>query len=370
MKNQLTIVLIFLATLFSCQKSQSIQEIYTVPHADNIVIDGNIEDWNDTGLRIPLVSNVWGEDLTESLSADVSLAWDDKYLYMMADVRDDSIHQDHMSPIWRNDGIEFFISSKKGTDEMLQYLIAPVLSGVFKERRLEILDYRNSRQRFEDFDFRIESRITENGYIVELGIPFSVLSIKPTAVDTLAVNFYIGDSDGSEKQNKYSWHYNDNTYLNKDALHNIVLSDIKQIRQNIVSRAWLVDTSYYHIKLTTNGSFSQKISLQNDGKVLATGAFKSGNDLKTLYFEFHKTEISDISKPLVLHANDEVFSTLEWLDMPRRYINIPQPNAFENEIILFDEGRCTGIPLYPELHCSLEVQVFVYGDHYRRIFRN
>jgi hypothetical protein len=137
MKNRLLSTLISLS-LFACgQQDETFKNAFSIPYVQEIIVDGDGGDWQKQGLIIPLVADVWGHMDTVSFSAKVSLAWDDAYLYLFADVIDDKVYQDNTGPIWRNDGMEIFLSERKGTRNIVQYLLAPALTGDFPEAKIE-----------------------------------------------------------------------------------------------------------------------------------------------------------------------------------------------------------------------------------------
>jgi len=341
---QVTLIILLAAILASCNDaSQKFEKAYTVPHATNIEIDGEIGEWKRQGLRIPLVAQKFGETDSESFSAMVSLAWNQEYLYLMADVKDDIIYQSASGPVWKNDGLEAFLSAKKGTRTMVQYLLAPAMGNAFSEPRIEKQLYASRERFFDDPDLKIASQTHEDGYSVELAIPFSSLSLQPAEGDTLAFNFYLGDSDDENKHGKYGWHYNDNSYMNHDALYEIVLGK-RGLNQNIVTRAWLVDTTEYHVELYSLMPQTQQITLTNDTTELATGLFEPFGDFYKAAFRFPKSAIATRTEPLHINGVQQTITTVEWPDVLNQYVNIPAPNNFENEILLFEKADAKAFP--------------------------
>jgi lysophospholipase L1-like esterase len=337
-------IFVALTALISCHNtSKEFTHLYHVPNTGTVVVDGDIDDWKNQGLRIPLVVDRLGIAEPESFTASVALAWDSEYLYLMAEVTDDSLHQDNSGPIWRNDGLELFLSTRKGSGEMVQYLIAPSLTDAFEQPSIQKRDNQTGQTLFDDPDLLIATQETQNGYILELGIPFSSLQISPAKGDTLALNFYINDSDGAREFKKYSWHYNDNTYLNRDAMHHIILSE-KGTHNNILTRAWLVDTAVYNVKLYSIVPVEEPVVLINADKVQAEIIFEENVSGYVASYSFHKNEVADPYKPLSVFIGDTYISSLQWLDMTRQYVNIPAPNNFENEILLFEKADVQNFP--------------------------
>jgi len=316
---------------------------FDIPLARNIRIDGNPDDWRNQGLRIPLVADAWGNVDAGNFSAFVSLAWDDSYLYLLAEVTDDSIYQDNTGPLWRNDGLELFLATGKGSNQIIQYLVAPPLTDEFPTVRVEKMNIGQPDRSNLIPDLLVESKINDRGYTVEMGIPFSSLEINPAKGDTIAFNFYIGDSDGPRKHNKYSWHYNDNTYLNHDALYHVVLSG-RGTQGNILTRASFTDTTLYNVKLISEQPVAGEISLVNGEQILAVSQLEKVDDLFTVGFSFERTDAINFDQPLRVLNGDTEITLIEWMDIPRRYVNMAPPGRFENEILLFEKQDARNFP--------------------------
>jgi len=269
----------------------------------------------------------------------------------LAEVFDDVLYQDNTGPLWRNDGFEIFLSDQKGTRNIVQYLIAPALTDAFPEARIEKNNLGTSGRFLSDPDLLVASTVNENGYTVELGIPFYSLGMSPAKGDTIAFNFYIGDSDSPSHHSKYSWHYNDNSYQNHDALYPVVLSK-NGLYHNILTRATLTDTVQYGIQLVSRIPFDGEIRLMQADLAMATSRFKPVNGYWQADFEFDAAEastafrksIADFSEPLQVVFGETTVTAIHWLYIPRRYVSIPAPRRFENEIFLFEKEDARNFP--------------------------
>ena len=349
---KLFVLLIFASILGSCENHKTdFTKLYHIPYAGNITIDGDLSDWKNRGLKIPLNTNRFGQMDTVNLLAFARLAWNEEYLYLMAEIQDDILHQDSNAPLWRNDGIEVFLSAKKGTNNFVQYLINPALTVDFPSPQHQKRNYISGETSFNTSELLVASKNTSNGYVIELAIPFSILQISPKTDDTLAFNFYINDSDGDRIHQKYSWHYNENTYLNHDAFHEVILAPRGQNR-NMLTRAWLLDTMEYHVTLFSETAFDGHVKFINNNNILYESGFKESFGGYTVDISFHKELIDDLSKPLEVWFDDIRITHFQWMDMERQYVNIPQPNHFELEILAFEK---TDIQTFPPLGATLFV---------------
>lgn len=308
-----------------------------LPKAEGIVIDGNIGDWENKGIILPLVADGIGNSDDTGFSARLHLAWDETYFYLMAEVEDDSIVVDTNLPLWKNDGIEIFLSDKKGTDNMVQYLILPPFAAKNVSGQVNRMDYRNGNTTIDVEDLRIRTTLTAEGYIAEIAVPFSALGFRKILGDTLAVNFYLLDNDGAGKSVKYSWHYNDNTYHNHEALYPLRLTTEKPANLAL-GRAWLEDTTFYHVQLFTEAAVNaDDLYLCAGDTRLDTARFEECINGRVARFRFHKSLLPTQDMELTAVSDGRVVATFRTIDIPLVYKLLPLPNAFEPDIQLFEK---------------------------------
>jgi lysophospholipase L1-like esterase len=330
--------------LFACDRNENtFMHAFTIPYASGIVVDGEGGDWQSQGLIIPLLADVWGEMATESFSSTVSLAWDENHLYLLAEVIDDTLYQDNTGPLWRNDGMEIFLSERKGSRNIVQYLLAAALTDAFPETKTEKNNLGTSERFLSDPELLIASKVNDNGYTIELGIPFGSVGMSPVMGDTIAFNFYIGDSDSPTRHSKYSWHYNDNTYMNHDAMYQVVLSEAGR-HHHVLTRANLTDTTRYNIQLFSQIPYQGDVRLMQNEEVFSASSFELQNGIYQADFGFDAAEVTDLSQPLQVVFGETVVTAIDWLDIPRQYIDIPAPRRFANEILLFEKEDARNFP--------------------------
>jgi len=336
-------ILIFLIAIVSISSCKEKPQIYDLPMAKDIQVDGNAEDWKNNGLQIPIMADAYGNISNKSFSSKTMMSWDKEYLYFFFDVKDDKLFQSKNAPIWKNDGIEIFISSNLGTNEMIQYLIAPSISNELSEAQVSKQDYRSGLSTNDCKELKIFSKQIAEGYCAEIRIPFSALNLKPLLGDSIAVNFYINDADDDKTVTKYSWHYNDNTYNNHDALYNLKLIGDNQI-QSFQTRAWLEDTTWFHIVVVTDKKPSMnQLTLVCDKNIITTSDFKRKGEVYRSDFIFKKSKYKD-NQALHVFANNQLITTVEWLDMPVLYVKTKKPNSFEPEIREFEKQDSKHFP--------------------------
>jgi hypothetical protein len=187
-------------------------KIYKV--SSPITIDGTPEDaWSNGNVK----SFNAGTTLTGTISntADLSgygkILWDDNYLYLMADVKDESKKNDSQNA-YEDDAVEFYIdinndkATSYGTNDF-QYTF-----GWNDGTNVGVLP---SGGPVTGISYSVVN--TNGGYLVEARIPWTTIKGKPSADQLVGIDFMINDDDdGSGRDAKLSWNSaTDNAY--KDA---------------------------------------------------------------------------------------------------------------------------------------------------------
>lgn len=190
--------------------------------ADNIVIDGDLSDWNlESGAVLKDASQVirdvafWqGEN---DLSMTVYTAYDEENLYLAFDVTEDTVYGAiEMLPVDGEDNLKIYLSTDPtadpertayATNDFLVYLI---MNEGYWDTAIDrsMLD-KETRQRFASAGmdggesviegYELATERTTTGFIFECKIPWATFSNKkievytPASGDTLSVNFAITD---------------------------------------------------------------------------------------------------------------------------------------------------------------------------------
>ncbi len=158
-----------------------------------IVIDGNLSEWKDVpyyvvseDMNVPAGGIEPVNKRTQILHSYFRAAWDDQYLYLSARVYDEyvvvNIAPDDLGAFYRTDSIEFYLDPSRAGSK----------AGIFK---LAVLPFDTKGHvqavRHEDAKpgpiskvapkVRVASSKTENGYIIEVAIPFEYLGLVPSS---------------------------------------------------------------------------------------------------------------------------------------------------------------------------------------------
>jgi len=170
----------------------------------SIDIDGIIDDaWEDVNIEkmnagITLVgSNINASDL----SGYAKMLWDDTYLYVLADITDDSKRNDSENN-YEDDGVEIYIdinndkATSYGSNDF-QY--------TFGWNDGTIVGVRPTGASNAGIIYSVADKA--NGYLIEARIPWTTLQGSPSAEQLIGIDFMINDDDdGGGRDGKLSWH--------------------------------------------------------------------------------------------------------------------------------------------------------------------
>jgi hypothetical protein len=212
------------------EKKTAKKDIIKASEIKHLMIDGQAKDWRLEKInKLSLNSNSGyfvqkGQINSDcDFSAEVYFSYDEKNLYILADVKDDSVlSRQEGIDIWRDDCLELWIDAENNATEFnnmpfnpgcFQINIAPKLNN----NRAEVYVYRNFNITDLKQNIKAASSITDDGYILEAAIPFEYLGIQVQAETTLGFNISFVDRDkvenkwnhillyGEEEEDATSW---------------------------------------------------------------------------------------------------------------------------------------------------------------------
>ena len=230
----------------------------TAYKANNIAIDGNLDDWNlDSPAVVEDASQVIRDVVfwqgANDCSAKFYLAWDEENLYMAADITEDTpLGAIEMLPIDGEDNLKLYISTdpaaeperqEYGTNDFLVYFVMD--EGYWDTAIDRSMVPKEARQRFvsagmdggesvlEGYECAIQ--MTTAGFIWEAVIPWACFSNEsiavytPAAGDTLSCNFAITDISypcpGTEYIPQMAWSGNLNINTNPSLWGSVTLAE-------------------------------------------------------------------------------------------------------------------------------------------------
>ncbi len=180
-----------------------------------IAVDGDLGDWegvpNSHAFDTPEQA-VWGANSwtgLEDLHGTVRLAWRQEYLFIAAEVVDDTLHQTQRGAnIWKGDHIEIYLDAAPDLEPgretfgagQYQLAISPgnfqTTGDAFTDCPPEVYCYRPEAQPVEGA--LVASHRTAAGYILEAAIPWTFFGVTPETGTFLRIEVTLSDTDGPE----------------------------------------------------------------------------------------------------------------------------------------------------------------------------
>lgn len=170
-----------------------------LPKMARPVFDGDLSDWTQAFSVAMVNLRVNGDDA----SGSAALAWDEQFLYVALQARDDQIFNTKPRPkLYQEDSLELFVSTEPRDENSghgpndYQFFITPT-SGA----GTPIVGYLADREAgtvvdIDGVEFHVSP--TKQGWVAEVAIPWSALSnFKPAAGSRIALEMIFNDADTS-----------------------------------------------------------------------------------------------------------------------------------------------------------------------------
>lgn len=203
-KNSCCMLLMISVLLQSCQFGFAGEREVSakVPHMDQVVIDGQLDEWNDV-FYTKFITPRWMS--RQDLSATTYLGWDDQNLYIAADVTDDKIWNDSdvNKSLYLGDQMRLRLSAQpdKQTEGFgepdLEIFVAPTSSTGKPACRMKIgkADPKVITSG-DDSGVQWAVGVKEGGYLVEVALPVAILKANGFKLgDKISYNLAIYDRD-------------------------------------------------------------------------------------------------------------------------------------------------------------------------------
>jgi len=184
------------------------RQVVEVPHAlAGMTVDGVQAPWPDRpSHRITKASFVHGLD-PDAIEADFWLCWDENYLYLYIDVKDPTPRKNLASGrgIWYGDAVEVFFGAQeldRGGELLFSDRQILISAGLADE---PVYYWWNLPKQYET-KVVVRTRSDQQGYVMEAGIPFEALGVKPAP--GLEFRFDIGIDDsatGTNRLRQFMW---------------------------------------------------------------------------------------------------------------------------------------------------------------------
>jgi len=178
-----------------------VEAVYDIPRVPAKPVDA--ADWGDAGFRVAaMVDTDSGTAAAEFHAARCRMGWNDEGLLIYMDVRDATPAEG--ARIWEGDCVEIFVGREAaGNFDRIQYLVAPGRTAEFAEPRVQFVHVHVYGDRWAETPpegSKYASRKTDDGYVVELLIPWSALPVTPAVGLELGVQLQTGDLGSPKAQ--------------------------------------------------------------------------------------------------------------------------------------------------------------------------
>ena len=213
----------FLTT--SCLGTPTNEEMCIVD--TELTIDGYANDWSE---KIIPVSNVilGSVNSAEDLSASFQTQWDENYLYVLIDVKDDILINDSENS-YEDDSVEIYID---GGNEKATVYDSNDHQLVFSYGS-DIVSYFPANQSNPN-GVSFAQRETDSGYVTEAKIAWSFIGITPPSLDhAIGIEIMVNDDDaGGNRTEKIAWNSTENiAYADTSVFGEFLIGDCKSPKQ-------------------------------------------------------------------------------------------------------------------------------------------
>lgn len=168
-------------------------------------VNGQLEGWpNIPPENIGSNQLVHGSD-TAGTEANFKLSYDDEFLYVFVQVRDETPLNNTATGdgLWAGDCVEIFIGKEEvGEGGALRFSDRQILLGASKEG--DEFFYANVEKQ-PQIKMAVVPATDGKGYVVEAALPWESLDIKPALGMELMFDLGLGDSDGTKRMRQFMW---------------------------------------------------------------------------------------------------------------------------------------------------------------------
>ncbi len=250
---------------------------FDIPKLSDMTIDGKGEDWGDKGFRVDALCDVAGKTRTpDNFNVNFKLGWNEKGLLVLVTVADDVALEpaEKVEDLWQGDSIEFFVATKRGSDQSYQVVVAPGRDPKKHELRSNISDYRKGTAKKEKLTIEAVRVVNDKGYVIEALLPWKNLGIEAKDGVELAFQLYANDADKENERYQALWYPKPDAHSDTNNTHTIRLSDTKTSPAVVAAAAGNYDgDGKAQIVIVSNDSFKGKSVTIKDGDK-SVGDFK------------------------------------------------------------------------------------------------
>jgi lysophospholipase L1-like esterase len=306
-----------------------------IPYFTDLAVDGMTADWDPSYVPLRILSDVCGNiPDTNDFRASFRMAWSEKGIYLLAEIRDDSLYEDPDN-FWHGDGLELFLSPGRGSPNILQVSVRPGFDLPDAISSFNAYDHLRSEPiSIAETNIAFCSRKTSLGYLLEGMVPLEMIRVEPHQDLMLAIQLYLNDADRKDDPENFSlpWYSVRESYRNPYAFHSVVLTADRYPEMSPELRACIVDGKTLQLKFISDRPYVGQVFHMISG----TFNFRFKNTpVKAWTLPVDK--ISSEGKPLVgLLLEDQPLQVLDLGMAHYVYEQTDPPEWYENEIRIFE----------------------------------
>ena len=222
-----------------------------IPYLPGLVVDGVSGDWSPDYVPFRILSDVCGNiPDTNDFQASFRMAWDEKGIFLLVEIEDDSLYEDP-DHFWNGDGLELFLSQGRGSPDILQVSVRPGFDLPDSMAAINVYDHlRSVSINTTASSIVFYSKKTSQGYLLEGMVPFEMINIDPQQDLVMATQLYLNDADRKDDTNNFSlpWYSVRESYQNPYAFHSVMLTSGRYPEMIPELRACIVDEKTIQLK--------------------------------------------------------------------------------------------------------------------------
>lgn len=301
MTRSLLIALLF-ATLWCSLPASGAPTPYDIPKLDGITVDGNIEDWDDRGFYIGVMSSNNGRILPAvDFDVQVRLGWNEDGLLVLCAVTDDIlVEAKEDAELDTKDSLELHMAP--GVSHVAHYRV--LLGGGFlpanSTPRTYIFDS-PERELFGPAQVTAFRNILEKGYLLEILVPWTNINKQATVGTEFALQIRANDTDDDADQFKAMWYQAQGDHCDSDWMYCLRLADKASAPIQALANTHYDAAVRANVKIMAPVSLEgERVAVEVQGKQLASGKLAADNGRSSVAFRFDPPASKDDLPMIVL----------------------------------------------------------------------
>ncbi len=284
---------------------------FDVPKVQSVVIDGRADDWENQGLAVEF----WTQSTQMLPLADsscvVHLAWDERGLLVLANVRDD-FSVEAKESFWEKDSVEMFVADARGGKNSYQVALSAGTSSEYSMLRLNTYDHRND-EALKKQALKVESArtVTPNGYVLEALLPWSNLQVAPSVGREIAFQFNLNDVDSDGQKTQSRWFPTEGAYSDTRLMMPLRLSNKASAPVRATATGEYQNFRRVDVRVSAAASLAgEKVALRDDKRVLATAVLQKDGEISSAKLTLPMPPRGQNYAPLSIVVNKKIVGAL------------------------------------------------------------